>query len=205
MAELSLAKGFAAAGEAAWRALVEEALKGTPFATLTAKTYDGIAIEPLYGRGGEARPIAARAPGLPWSVMQRIDQPDANVANAQILDDLNNGANAIALVFEGAVGDHGYALAASGTAISAAFDAVDLDAGIALDLDLGIQSKDAAGLLATLVKARAITPKATTIRFGFNPLGAMALAGASPLPWKDITAALVADLAGQGFAGPFAA
>jgi methylmalonyl-CoA mutase len=208
MAELSLAKGFATAGEAAWRALVEEALKGTPFAALKAKTYDGIVIEPLYGRGGEARPIAARAPGLPWSVMQRIDHPDAKAANTQILDDLNNGANAIALVFEGAVGDHGYALAASGTAISAAFDEVHLDAGIALDLDLGLQSKDAAGLLATLVKARAIAPSETTIRFGFDPLSAMALAGASPLPWKDIAAllaALVADLAGQGFAGPFAA
>ena len=140
--------------------------------------------------------------------MQRIDHPDAKAANAQILDDLNNGANAIALVFEGAVGDHGYALAASGTAISAAFDEVYLDAGIAIDLDLGLQSKDAAGLLATLVKARAIPPSATTIRFGFDPLSAMALAGASPLPWKDIAAllaALVADLAGQGFAGPFAA
>jgi len=208
MAELSLAKGFAADDEAAWRALVEEALKGTPFAALKAKTYDGIAIEPLYGRAREARPIAGRAPGLPWSVMQRIDHPDAKAANSQILDDLNNGANSVALVFEGAVGDHGYALAASGTAISAAFDEVYLDAGIAIDLDLGLQSKDAAGLLATLVKARAIPPSATTIRFGFDPLSAMALAGASPLPWEDIAAllaALVADLAGQGFAGPFAA
>ncbi|HKA99791.1 MAG TPA: methylmalonyl-CoA mutase family protein [Methyloceanibacter sp.] len=208
MAEISLAKGFAPAGEAAWRALVEEALKGMPFAALKAKTYDGIAIEPLYARAREARPIAGRAPGLPWSVMQRIDHPDAKAANAQILDDVNNGANGIALVFEGAVGDHGYALAANGTAISAALDDVYLDAGIALDLDLGLQSKDAAGLLATLVKARAIAPKTATIRFGFNPLGAIALAGASPLPWKDIAAllaALVADLAGQGFAGPFAA
>ena len=107
----------------------------------------------------EARPIAGRAPGLPWSVMQRIDHPDAKAANAQILDDLNNGANGITLVFEGAVGDHGYALAASGTAISAALDEVYLDAGIAVDLDLGLQSKDAAGLLATLVKARAIAPQ----------------------------------------------
>jgi methylmalonyl-CoA mutase len=208
MAELSLAKGFAPAGEAAWRALVEEALKGTPFAALKAETYDGIAIEPLYGRAREARPLAGRAPGQPWSVMQRIDHPDAKAANAQILDDLTNGANAIALVFEGAVGDHGYALAASGTAISAALDEVYLDAGIAIDLDLGLQSKDAAGLLATLVKARAIAPSATTIRFGFDPLSAMALAGASPLPWKDIAAllaGLVAELAGQGFAGPFAA
>ena len=208
MAELSLARDFASAGEAAWRALVEEALKGTPYAALKTKTYDGIAIEPLYGRAREARPIAGRAPGLPWSVTQRIDHPDAKAANAQILDDLSNGANGIALVFEGAVGDHGYALAANGTAISTALDEVYLDAGIALDLDLGLQSKDAAGLLATLVKARAIAPKATTIRFGFDPLSAMALAGASPLPWKDIAAllaALVADLAGQGFAGPFAA
>src|SRR5262245_1773866 len=208
MAEISLAKGFAPAGDAAWRALVEEALKGTPFAALKAKSYDGITIEPLYGRAREARPIPGAGRGLPWSVMQRIDHPDAKAANSQILDDLNNGANGIALVFEGAVGDHGYALAANGTAISAALDDVYLDAGIALDLDLGLQSKDAAGLLATLVKARAIAPKTATIRFGFNPLGAIALAGASPLPWKDIAAllaALVADLAGQGFAGPFAA
>jgi methylmalonyl-CoA mutase len=208
MAELSLAKGFAAADEAAWRALVEDALKGTPFAALKAKTYDGIAIEPLYGRAGEARPIPGRVPGLPWSVMQRIDHPDAKAANAQIVDDLNNGANGVALVFEGAVGDHGYALAANGTAISAALDEIYLDAGIAIDLDLGLPSKDAAGLVATLVKARAVAPRATTIRFGFDPLGAIALAGASPLPWKDIgalLARLVADLAGQGFGGPFAA
>src|SRR5262245_10441143 len=152
MAEISLAKGFAPAGEAAWRALVEEALKGTPFAALEAKTYDGIAIQPLYGPAREARPLAGRMPGLPWSVMQRIDHPDAKAANAQILDDLNNGANGIALVFEGAVGDHGCALAASGTAISAALDDVYLDAGIALVLDLCLQLKDGAWFLCILVK-----------------------------------------------------
>ncbi len=96
MAELSLAKDFATAGEAAWRALVEEALKGTPLAALKSETYDGIVIEPLYGRTREGHPIAGRAPGTPWSVMQRIDHPDGKAANAQILDDLNNGANGIA-------------------------------------------------------------------------------------------------------------
>ena len=74
-------------------------------------------------------------------------------ANAQILDDLNNGASGITLVFQGAVGDYGYALPATGSAISTALDDVHLDAGVAVDLDLGLQSKDAAGLLATLVKA----------------------------------------------------
>jgi methylmalonyl-CoA mutase len=208
MAELSLARDFAPADEAAWKALVEEALKGTPFAALTSKTYDGIAVEPLYSGARDARPIAGRAPGQPWAVMQRIDHADAKAANAQILDDLNNGANGVNLVFEGAIGDHGYALPATGAAISATLDEVHLDAGIAVDLDLGLASKDAAGLLATLVKARAITPQDVTIRFGFAPIGAIALGGSSPHAWKDIAvlfAGLVCDLAGQGFAGPFAA
>ena len=43
---------------------------------------------------------------------------------------------ALALVFEGAIGDYGYALPATGAAISAALDDVYLDAGIAIDLDL---------------------------------------------------------------------
>jgi methylmalonyl-CoA mutase len=139
--------------------------------------------------------------------MQRIDLPDPKAANAQILDDLNNGANGVTLVFQGAIGDFGYSLPATGTAIAAALDNVFLDAGIALDLDLSVQSKDAAGLLATLVKARGIAPKDVTIRFGFGPLGAFALSGQSPLPWQDITpvfATIIADAAGQGFAGPFA-
>jgi methylmalonyl-CoA mutase len=208
MVELSLARDFPPADEAAWKALVEEALKGAPFAALKSTTHDAIAVKPLYPRAQETNPIPGRAPGLPWSVIQRIDHADAKAANAQILDDLNNGANGITLVFEGAIGDHGYALVPSGAAISAALDEVYLDAGVAVDLDLGLQSRDAAGLLATLVKARAIAPQATTIRFGLDPLSAIALAGASPLPWKDIAALLaghISDLAAQGFAGPFAA
>ena len=207
MVELSLARDFAPADEAAWKALVEDALKGAPFAALRSKTYDGIAIEPLYGRARDAVRIAGRPAGLPWSVMQRIDLPDPDAANGQILDDLTNGANGLALVFQGAIGDYGYALPATGAAISAALDNVHLDAGVAIDLDLSIQAKDAAGLLATLVKARGLAPTDVTIRFGFGPLGGVALSGQSPAPWKDIAplfAGLVADLAGQGFAGPFA-
>jgi methylmalonyl-CoA mutase len=205
--ELSLARDFPPADEAAWKALVEEALKGAPFATLRSKTYDGIAVEPLYPRAQDAMCIEARAAGLPWAVMQRIDLADPKAANAQILDDLMNGASGETLVFQGAIGDYGYALPATGAAISAALDNIYLDGGVAIDLDLSMQSKDAAGLLATLVKARGLGPKDCTIRFGFGPLGGIGLSGQSPLPWKDIGpifTGLVSDLAGQGFAGPFA-
>jgi methylmalonyl-CoA mutase len=207
MVELSLARDFAPADEAAWKALVEEALKGAPFASLGSKSYDGIDIAPLYGRAKDGSRIAGRAAGQPWAVMQRIDLSDPKAANAQILDDLNNGASGVTLVFQGAIGDYGYALPASGAAISATLDNILLDAGIAVDLDLGRPSKDAAGLLATLVKARGLAPQSVSIRFGFNPLGAIALTGESPKSWPDIAAnftTLVSDLAGQGFAGPFA-
>jgi methylmalonyl-CoA mutase len=207
MVELTLARNFPPADEAAWKALVEEALKGTPFASLRSKNYDGIAIEPLYPRAQGRSRIEGRAAGAPWAVTQRIDLPDAKAANTQALDDLGNGATALTLVFEGSVGDYGYALPTTGAAISQALDTVYLDAGIAVDLDLSMQSKDAAGLIATLVKARGLAPKDVTIRFGFGPIGGIAMSGLSPMSWTDIApifAGHIGDLAGQGFAGPFA-
>lgn len=207
MVELTLARDFPPAGEAAWKALVQEALKGAPFAALRSKTYDGIDIEPLYARAPQATRVEGRAAATPWAVMQRVDLPDPEAANKQILDDLNNGANGLQLVFQEAIGDCGYALPATGAALSAALDNVYLDAGIAIDLDLSLPAKEAAGLLATLVKARGLAPKNVTIRFGFGPLSLMARAGESPLPWPmiaPILASMVSDLAGQGFAGPFA-
>jgi methylmalonyl-CoA mutase len=207
MVELSLARDFSPADEAAWKALVEEALRGAPISALRSKTYDGVDVEPLYPRARAAFRLEGRAPGAVWAVMQRIDLTDPAAANKQILEDLNNGANALQLVFQGAVGDYGYCLPATGSAISAALDRVHLDTAIALDLDLSIQSKDAAGLIATLVKARGLAPKDVSIRFGFAPLALMAMTGETPLPWPllaHIAALLVTDLASQGFAGPFA-
>ena len=207
--ELPLAAEFPAATREQWRKLVEGVLKGAPFdKKLVAKTYDGLAIEPLYGRKADARPVVGRAPGASWQIMQRLDHPDPAAANAEALHDLENGATGLALVFAGAVGGYGYGLAATAETIARALDGVHLDAGIALDLDLSPQTKDAGQLLAALVKRRGIAPAATNIRFGFDPIGAAAVAGGSPLPWsalEPIFNAVIADLAGQGFRGPFAA
>ncbi len=207
MVELTLARNFAPAEEAAWKALVEEALKGAPFETLRSKSYDGIPIEPLYRRTLQAEPIPGRAAGMPWSVMQRIDLPEAKAANAQALEDLNNGANGLTLVFEGAVGDNGYALPATEPAIAQALEGVYLDAGIALELDFGPPSRQAAALMAGYVAAKRLKPSALDIRFCFDPLGARALSGAFPKPWAElapVVAGLIGDLAAKGFTGPFA-
>ncbi len=188
-------------------ALVEDALKGAPLASLRSKTYDDISIEPLYPRASDASLIPGHAPGVPWTVMQRADIADPEAANNQILADLNNGATGLVLVFQGAIGDYGYALEATGAALSQALDGVLLDAGVDIELDLGRPSRHAAGLLATLVKARGLDPRTVNIRFGFNPLGAIATTGESPKPWPEIAtnfANYIAEIATQGFTGPFA-
>jgi methylmalonyl-CoA mutase len=204
--DLPLAAEFPPATAEQWRKLVEGVLKGAPFdKKLVTKSYDGLAIEPLYGRKAESEPIASRAPARAWTVMQRVDHPDPVAANAEALNDLENGATGLSLVFAGSVGAYGYGLDASEATIARALDGLHL--GIALDLDLSPQTKDAGQLLAALVQRRGMAPAATDIRFGFDPIGAAAVAGGSPLPWGELAPifnAVISDLAGRGFRGPFA-
>src|SRR5712692_3888656 len=117
--DLPLAAEFPPATREHWRKLVEGVLKGAPFdKRLVTRTYDGLAIEPLYARRPDALPVASRAPGLPWAVVQRVDHPDPAAANAEALHDLENGATGLSLVFTGSVGAYGYGLAASEAAIT---------------------------------------------------------------------------------------
>ena len=207
MAELPLARDFPPADEAAWQALVKEALKGAPVSALTSRSYDGIAIAPLYPRAEDVQVIAGRAAGTPWAVMQRLDLPDPEAANAQTLEDLNNGASGVVCVFGGAVGDYGYALPHSEAAIARVLQDVHLDWGIDLTLDFGPPSREAAHIVVDHVKAVGLAPGDVKLRFGFDPLGALAVHGALPKPWSEIApavAGMIGDLAAQGFTGPFA-
>lgn len=207
MAELPLARDFPAAQEADWKKLVEDALKGAPVSGLTARSYDGIDIAPLYARAEAAQVIPGRAPGEPWVVAQRIDLPDPGAANAQILDDLNNGANGLVLVFGGAVGDYFYALPHAQADITRILQGVHLDWGIDVTLDFGPPSREVARFVVEHVKAAGLAPGDVKLRFGFDPLGALATRGALMKPWSDIApvvAGMIGDLAGQGFKGPFA-
>jgi len=204
--DLPLAAEFPPATREQWLKLVEGVLKGAPVAKLEGRTYDRLRIDSLHARDPDARPIAARAPATAWQVMQRVDHPDPAAANAEALHDLANGATGLTLVFAGAIGHHGHGLAASDAAIGRALDGVFLEAA-AIELDLSPQSKDAGHILADLVARRGLDPAAADIRFGFDPLGAMAASGATPFPWRDIVpifTEVITDLAGRGFRGPFA-
>jgi methylmalonyl-CoA mutase len=204
---LPLAAEFPPATREDWRRLVEAALKGASFEKrLVSQTYDGLRVEPLYPRAASAPAVAGR-PAVPWQVIQRVDHPDAKTANKQALGDLESGATGLSLVFAGSLGAYGYGLDGMKETIATVLDGVYLDAGIALELDLSAQHKDAGQNLAAVLKERGIAPDQTQIRFGYDPLGAKARSGSSPLPWPQIAklfAEIITDLSERGLRGPFA-
>jgi methylmalonyl-CoA mutase len=203
---LSFAADFPPATRDDWKKLVAAVLKGAPFERLESKTYDGLTLEPLYERAVAGEVIAGRAPGAAWALMQRIDHPDPASANAQALDDLTNGANGLMLVFAGSVGANGYGLDASAATLVRALDGVQFDAGISLDIDLAPFAREVPQRVAEVVKRR-FDPAATNVRFGYDPLTAVAVSGKIPLPWNKtapLMARLIQTLAEAGFKGPFA-
>ena len=200
------AADFPAATEAAWRKLVDAALKGGSFERLKSRTYDGLTIEPLYSSTREASNVAGRASGAAWTVMQRVDHPDPAAANVQAREDLEGGAIGLVLVFAGSVSANGFGLEANSTALARVCGGID-PRGIVLDLNLSPPTRGMAREVATLIKNRGIVPGAVDLRFSINPIGGFAAAGRSARGWQELAASLAATIAAltnDGFRGPFA-
>jgi methylmalonyl-CoA mutase len=206
--DLRLAADFPPANQEAWRKLVDGVLKGAPFEKLVGRSYDGLKIQPIYSRARDASPVIGRAASAPWQIMQRVDHPDAARANAQALTDLENGATGLTLVFAGANGARGFGLAPTAEAIARALDGVHLDADIAVELQFGPQSREAAAYLIELIKRDGVSPAACNIRFGFDPIGAAAVSGGSADAASDIAGSAlpgIEQFRAAGFKGPFLA
>ena len=200
------AADFPPATEEAWRGLVDAVLKGAPFARLESRTHDGLTIEPLYPRDVSATALGGRARGAAWTVMQRVDHPDPTAANAQALDDLQNGATGLVLVFGGSVSANGFGLDPSPATLARTLDGVDLTA-VAIDLNLSPATRHVVRDFAALVKTRGIAPAKVDLRASINPIGGFAASGRGPRTWDALApsfAAMVGELAAAGFRGPFA-
>jgi methylmalonyl-CoA mutase len=203
---LSFAADFPAATHDDWRRLVDSVLKGTPFQRLESKTYDRLTIEPLYKRAVAARPLAGRTPGAAWTLMQRIDHPDPATANAQAREDLENGATGLVLVFAGSVSANGFGLAASAASVARVLDGIDF-ASAAIDLNVSPATRHVVRDIAALVKSSGMAPADADLRFSINPIGGFGASGKSARGWDELAksfAAMVGELAGAGFRGPFA-
>jgi methylmalonyl-CoA mutase len=199
---------FPPASRQQWLTLVSRVLKGAPFEKrLVSKTYDGIAIAPLYGRESGAHAVFGRKAGAPWRIVQRIEFPDPAAANAQALHDLENGGTGLALVFAGAIGAYGFGLGGDAS-LARLLDGVGLEAGVAIDLQPGPHAEHIARQVMDVIGQRSVSPTAVDIGFGFDPLGEIACGRKSAQSWRNDSPRFAAGIAGlttQGYKGPFAA
>lgn len=178
--DLALLAGFPQPTAAAWRRLVDAALKGSSPERLSTTTYDGLRIEPLAARRAEAQPVAGRAGACPWQVQVRVDHPDPAAAHELAGEELANGATALSLVFAGAAGDYGFALPAREEVLARVLEG--LGAGIAIELDLSPGGE--AAVDAAVARGVPSLLTARGLRLGHDPLGAMALCGGAAQPWS---------------------
>jgi methylmalonyl-CoA mutase len=125
-----------------WRARVGDVEK------LVSQTVDGIRIEPLYQQIQGAR--AEKASHGPWQVLQRVDYSNVAKANAQALDDLENGA--------------------VGLSIARAFDPLLLE-GVALHaIHIRLEYGDAEAF-ARYVGRQPVDPSRLRVSFGLKDAG----------------------------------
>ena len=199
----ALAGAFPQASENDWRKSVERALKGGPFDKLISKAYDGGAIAPLYARAQTPGPRALRKTPGGWIILARADLASPEAANTQALEDLDGGVGGLQLVFPGAQGAYGSALAGDDPLIVAqVLDRVRLDYGVPVMIEASPRAPNAADAIIQFVDKNHIDPSITRVSFGFDPLGAQLRHGFAPAPWSEQSksfAARVKHVATAGF------
>jgi methylmalonyl-CoA mutase len=186
---------FPDADQARWVALAEKTLAGASAeAALASRTDDGIAILPHAPRDPNARLWPRTDPARRWIATQRIDDPDPARANRQAHEDLANGANGIALVFEGAPNAFGYGLPATPEALSAALDGLDL-ADTLIRVDAHPQGRASIDWLVAILAARRADPATLNIALGIDPAAVFAGTGRMRMSIEALQASMPQSLA----------
>ncbi len=109
-------------------------------------------------------------------MLQRIDDASPERANRQAIEDLANGAEGLAIVFQGAPNAFGRGLPASQEALSRALRDVPL-ARTPLRLDLHPASRQSVDWLVRILAERKANPEKLDISFGIDPAALFAGTG----------------------------
>jgi methylmalonyl-CoA mutase len=222
--EFSLGDDFPPVSYREWRALAEADLEGAAFEQkLVTHTYEGIDVQPVYTRRDRpgdgdpdgfpglppfvrgARPLGAVQTG--WDLRQEHAHPDLDVANREILDDLQGGVTSLLLRLDvaaraGLDPDDPAAAELAGRDGLMVYHTDDLDralAGVHLEavgvtLEAGAAFLPAAALLVALWRRRGVSPEQARGAFNADPLAVLARDGQLPVS-PQAALSLLADLA----------
>lgn len=173
---------FYSVDEKAWWESVDLALKGRSRQTLFGSTEDGLEISPIYSRRSDVPARELRTGAQNWTLMQRVEISDPLAANAQIIEDLEGGADGIDLVFAGAGSSDGHGIQASDLAdFEALFDGVLLDL-VKIRVNAGAGTPEAVALLLAFLDHKGIALADVEIASGFDPFAW--LASRAPEPFE---------------------
>jgi len=175
-----------------WLAAVEKVLKGKDFdRALVTTTLDGLRIEPLYDgyetAGDESgfpgfAPLTRGAQPAPresgqWDIRTRTVQPDPAAANAQVLDDLANGATSIELLLD--LGDGEGISIRTPEELARVLDGVVLEAA-PVSLRAGAWAGVAAHWYRDLLAERGVQGAEPAGSLGIDPIGTLVASGVLP-------------------------
>ncbi len=200
---LALASDFPAATDEAWLKLIDKVLAGAPFdKKLVSRTYDGLAIKPLYTKadwsaqtgfpGGApyTRGTSALSTSQSgWDIRQVHGHPDPEIANQQILEDLEGGATSIVLKIDPS--------GQNGVAVRSLKDFQTALKGVYLDLAPVVlepngPSVPLSAVFMQMMTAQGLKPEQVHFNLGTDPLATFAAAGKLIVP-MDVVLARMAD------------
>jgi methylmalonyl-CoA mutase len=194
-----LSAEFAAAAREAWLSLVNKALKGGSFEErLVSHTADGLRIEPLGTRADvPSVTVTTRHSAPGWDIRQRHAEPDPELCNRAIREDLEGGVNSLLLQIE-APGQSG--LGYGPEPLSVALRGVRLQA-LAIAFDARENTMDAAGSLLEIWRESGVEEANRHAAFNLDPLGVLAKTGTLYYP-ADRACAIAAKFAADAQAMP---
>ncbi|MCX2729897.1 methylmalonyl-CoA mutase family protein [Saccharopolyspora sp. NFXS83] len=199
---LSLGGEFPEPTHRQWLDQVEKVLRRTgriaegdpapddPSELLATRTYDGVAVRPLYSAGEDApgsglpgfapfvrgsRPQGSAAEG--WDVRQSHGNPDATATNREVLADLYGGVTSLVL----RLGEGGIAV----DSLPDVLNGVHLDM-IGVVLDAGEQATSAASAFLEIAAEQGVAPSALRGNLGADPLGVQARTGRETGPEQAV-------------------
>ena len=187
--------GFAEANREDWLALVAKALGEKSFdGVMISRSDDGLAIEALRERARN-RPAIGRAGDQPgWRVIQRVDDRDTARAAQQAQNDMDNGADGVSIVFEGAPNAFGLGIPATKDALSAVLEALPLGR-THLRVDVHPASRATVDWLVEILTRRRVDPAKLSLSCGIDPAALFAGTGRLRMSIEALEASLPQSLA----------